>query len=97
MSAKTYQQKDGFHAEEVAGEIFLVSNEDADLSAANNSIYHLDQIGAALWRLLAVPVTMGDILAIFTAAFPDIDANQLEQDVARILTSLEDAGFITVT
>jgi len=53
-----------FHA--VDEDVFLVDRR-------NQSIYHLNLVGAGLWRLLRAPSTAAQAIAVLQAAFPDAD------------------------
>ena len=71
----------------VAGELFLI-NEETD------SIYHLNPMAGALWRLTGEPVTEADMIELVAAAFPGEDRARIAKDVAALLKSLMKRGLL---
>lgn len=71
----------------VDGDMFLAN-------PAGETIYHLNVIGAALWRLMDQPVFPGDVLATLRAAFPDVAAERIESDLDAMLSDLEKRRLI---
>jgi len=71
----------------VDGDMFLAN-------PAGETIYHLNVIGAALWRLMDQPVFPGDVLATLRAAFPDVAAERIESDLDAVLSDLEKRRLI---
>ena len=55
-------------------EAFLVDTRD-------QSIYHLNTMGAGLWRLLREPSTATEAIGVLQAAFPAVDPQRIEHDV----------------
>lgn len=72
----------------------LIDNEIFLVKAGSDDVFHLDATGAALWRLLADPLTAAAATAVFAAAFPDIPAERLERDVAALLADLSARGLV---
>lgn len=72
---------------EIEGEMFLVEPE-------SQEVYHLDQTGSALWRLLDAPQGFDDILSVFRDAFPDIAPDALGHDLRRTLDRLVEKGLV---
>jgi Coenzyme PQQ synthesis protein D (PqqD) len=62
-------------------ELFLVDPRD-------QSIYHLNLVGAGLWRLLREPSTAAQAVEVLQAAFPDADPQQIESDASALLGDL---------
>jgi hypothetical protein len=63
------------------GEIFLVDPRD-------QSIYHLNLVGAGLWRLLREASTATEAIDVLQAAFPSVDPQRIEHDVTALLGDL---------
>lgn len=61
---------------------------------ANEGLYHLNAIGAALWRYLAAPRQRDDILETLTAAFDAEPPDALRQDIDRFLGDLTAHGLV---
>ena len=71
----------------VADDVFLVNPD-------NQSIFHLNAVGAALWRLLAKPIGVEQAVAILHEAFPDVSGDVIERDVAALMDDLSARGLI---
>ena len=87
---RRYRRNDAASETEIDGEIFLVEPD-------SEEIYHLDSTGSALWRLLAEPQEFEEILAVFSDAFPEVAADQLEHDLRRALTALTGRELVRFT
>jgi Coenzyme PQQ synthesis protein D (PqqD) len=68
-------------------ELFLVDLRD-------QSIYHLNAMGAGLWRLLQQPSTATEAIGVLQAAFPAVDPQRIEHDVIALLDDLLSADLI---
>lgn len=64
----------------VDGELFLV--------CPGDEIFHLNALGAALWRLLAEPTGESELCDLLAAAFPEAPPEALARDVAAFLERL---------
>jgi hypothetical protein len=82
-----YRRNPGVTETEVDGEIFLVEPE-------TQEVFYLDAGGAALWRLLAEPLSLSDALAVYGAAFPDADAETIRRDLEEAVRTLFRRGLI---
>ncbi|MEX0815206.1 MAG: PqqD family protein [Dongiaceae bacterium] len=72
---------------ELDHELFLVG-------ADNRSIYHLNPIAAALWRLLDEPMPVEEAIGVLCEAFPEIDAARIEGDVNVLFADLTERGLL---
>ncbi|HLB79166.1 MAG TPA: PqqD family protein [Dongiaceae bacterium] len=72
---------------ELDHELFLVGADD-------RSIYHLNPIAAALWRLLDEPMPVGEAVGVLCEAFPEIDAARIEGDVNVLFADLVERGLL---
>jgi hypothetical protein len=75
-------------ARELDDSLFLVGGD-------NDAVFHLNAIGAAIWKLLADPISETETIEILTEAFPDMPAEQVGKDVSRLFHDLSGRGFIT--
>ena len=73
----------------VDSEIFLV---DPD----TQEVFYLDEAGTALWRLIEAPQSFDEFLAVYSAAFPDIDPGRIETDLKESLDKLLEPGLVVV-
>ncbi len=71
---------------EVDADIFLVH-------ADGITLYNLNPTAAALWRLMAQPMSGAEMAEIMQAAFPDTPAGQIKADIRRIVSELLGLGF----
>lgn len=75
------------HTREVDGVVFLINGEDGTIS-------YLNELGGALWRVLAEPMTEADLIALFVAAFPDRASATVADDVLAMLDDLRERGLL---
>ena len=71
----------------VENDIFLVVPE-------TEAIFHLNAVGAALWRLLAEAHERSDLVTLLSAAFPDVASTTIAADVDAFLSNLHLRGLI---
>lgn len=79
--ATPYVQMEGVKAQRLDGDLFLSHRQ-------QGSIHRLNPIGASLWGLLDAPTSLEDALETFRTAFPDVEQEQMEQDLRRIFQEL---------
>ena len=77
-------------AREIDNTVFLVG-------IHNDSVFHLNMIGAAIWKLLAEPASEAETVDVLTEAFPDVPADQVRKDVKRLFRDLEQRNFVIRT
>ncbi len=71
----------------VAGELFLINGE-------TDSIYHLNALADALWRLAAEAVGEVEMIRLMQAVFPGIAPKRVAGDVKKLLGSLAAKGLL---
>jgi len=71
----------------VGGSLFLAQ-------PGRGSLYRLNETVAALWNLLATPVTREEAVTVFRQAFPRVTAARLEHDVAMMIDDLLEEDLI---
>lgn len=71
----------------VGGDLFLVDG-------AGEAIFHLNQIGAGLWRLMDGTCDTDEAVAVLSQAFPEIDRAVIERDVTAITADLLYRGLL---
>ncbi len=81
MNEPTYRQNPEVVARSVDDSVFLINDR-------TGTVYHLNRLGAALWRLLADPTPLPAAIAIVRDAFPDQDPTRVERDISRLVASL---------
>lgn len=59
----------------------------------NNDIHHLNQVGLALWNLIAKPLDVESIVEIFQEAFPDTPEAQLREDLSAAVDRFLEADL----
>ena len=78
----------GHYRQNPAIKIVQVDNQSFLADRQGASIHHLDSVGSAIWTLLAEPLTQEGISEVLLTAFPDLDAGQVQQDVANLVGEL---------
>lgn len=58
------------------------------------AIHRMDPLAAAIWDMLEEPATAREIAALLAEAFPDTGRDQLQKDVAGLLSMMAGAGLI---
>ena len=84
-----YERNPAVTETELDGEIFLVEPE-------NKEVFYLDAMGAGLWRLIAAPQSLEDIVVVYRAAFPDTDRQTVEIDLRAALQTLLDRELVVI-
>ena len=82
------QRNERIFIQEMDGDLFLASEE-------SGSIYRLNSIGAAVWRILENPCDLETILDLFCAGFPDQRRSELYRDITDLIDQLEHHGLIS--
>ncbi len=52
------------------------------------TIHYLNPIGAAIWSLLAEPMTADEITNLLMTAFPDLERGSIESDLHSLIDEL---------
>lgn len=76
-----WQRRDGVKETPVDSDLFLVL-------PADGEIFHLNALGAALWRLLETPMSVQEAAVTLALAFPDAPQGAIDADSARFFTEL---------
>ena len=76
-------------------DITQVDNEIFLLEPGSDEIYYLDEVTSGVWRLLAEPVGIEEIVAVFSAAFPDAGRERIQADLTAALQDLVARGLVT--
>ena len=74
----------------IDGDAFLVNPD-------SQGIYHLNAVGAALWRLLAEPTSVEHAASLLHEAFPEVSRKVIERDIAALMGTLSARGLVTGT
>ena len=61
---------------------------------ALGSVYRMNETVGALWHLLKDPVTLDEAVAVFRAAFPDLPAERIADDVWTIFRDLIEEDLV---
>ena len=82
-----YAHGPGVVQREVDDVVFLVKSGD-------ESVFHLNALGAAVWRLLAEPTSIDEVMEILSSAFPDVEVELIEADVTKLIRRLDRRGLV---
>jgi len=77
-----FARSPGVVAREVDDAVFLVQTGD-------QSMFHLNALGGAVWRLLAHPTTIGEMSGVLATAFPDVAVDRIDADVTKLIRQLD--------
>ncbi len=86
-AGRLFRHVDGLDERTVDGDMFLVDPH-------GEAIYHLNGLGAGLWRLLDGSHGLDDVISVLRDAFPTADRGLIEGDVARLISDLTDRGLL---
>ena len=82
-----YTRSPGITEREVDDVIFLVNPD-------NEALYHLNPVGAALWRLLEDDTSGQEAAELICQAFPDADPTTVKTDIVKLITEFKDHQLI---
>jgi len=80
-------RKAGISERLAGGDLFLVDGD-------GEAIYHLNPIGAGLWRLMDGSCSPDEVADLLSRAFPDVECTVIERDVATITADLLARGLL---
>lgn len=86
-AGRLFRRREGLCEHLVDSDLFLVN-------PGGQTIYHLNVLGAGLWRLLNGRYGLDDAVSILGQAFPDIDPATIEYDVKTLVQDLTDRGLL---
>lgn len=81
------RRRDGMSERLVDNDLFLVDE-------TGETIYHLNPIGAGLWRLLDGSCGVQEAAELLHMAFPDVERKKIENDVATLAYDLLRRGLL---
>jgi len=73
-----------------------LGGEAAILNLKNGVYYGLDSVAARIWNIIHQPCTFGEIRNLLMSEY-EIDAQQLELDLRRLLNELADQELIQIS
>ncbi len=83
-----FVRKDGLSITEVEDDIFIVAPETED-------IFHLNNLGRALWALLAEPLSVPELADAVAEAFPNEPREKIAADVATFVERMLKQKLVT--
>ncbi len=83
-----FARSPGVVEREVDDAVFLVKSGD-------ESVFHLNALGGAVWRLLAQATSVGKMIETLVNAFPDVAVERIGADVANLIQELDRRGLVT--
>jgi len=76
-----YGQRPGVSATDIDGDIFLVEPD-------TEEVFYLNAVAGGLWRALADPMALDEMIALMRSAFPERTEADLDADVAATIAEL---------
>jgi hypothetical protein len=86
-AGRLFRHRDGLFEHLVDSDLFLVN-------PGGQTIYHLNGLGAGLWRLLDGTHGLDDAVTVLNEAFPEVDIRTIENDVKTLVEDLADRGLL---
>ncbi len=87
IAGKHPGRKPGISERLVDGDLFLVDG-------AGQTIYHLNPVGAGLWRLMDGSCGADEAIALLQQAFPQVESGVIAHDVAALIADLLNRGLL---
>ena len=73
-----------------------LGNEMVIFNTRNEKYYGLNDVGTRVWSLIQEPKTVGEIVKIVVSEF-DVEPEQFERDLTKLLQDLHSANLIEIT
>jgi len=86
-SGRRFRHVEGLGERQVDGDLFLVDS-------GGESVYHLNGLGAGLWRLLDGSHGQNDAVSLLRDAYPLVSCDDLAADVERLIDDLTERGLL---
>ena len=86
-SGRQFRHVEGLGERQVDNDLFLV---DPD----GDAVYHLNGLGAGLWRLLDESHGQNDAVSLLRDAYPLVSCDDLAEDVERLISDLTERGLL---
>jgi len=67
--------------------VFLVNPE-------TDAIFHLNQVGTAIWQLLTEPINISEAVATVQQAFPGVQPKNIAEDVSKLINEMSDRNLV---
>jgi len=64
------------------------------VDGAGQTIYHLNPVGAGLWRLMDGDCGTDEAIALLQQAFPQVERGVIARDVAALIADLLNRGLL---
>lgn len=74
--------------ERLVGDGFFLTDQTGE------SVYHLNLVGAGVWRLLDGECGLDEAKSLLHHAFPDVAAGRIDRDTDRLVQDLVDQGLL---
>ena len=72
----------------------LIDGQSFLCSGNGQSIHHLDTLASAIWKLMSEPFKTDEMLKLLNEAFPNVPKTQLNQDLCKLIDTLESKSLI---
>lgn len=86
-SGRLFSHRKGLTEHLVDSDLFIVGPQ-------GETIYHLNGLGAGLWRLMDGSHGLGDVVSVLRDAYPGVDSMVIENDVAALVRDLSERGLL---
>lgn len=86
-AGRQFRHRQGLTERLVDSDLFLVG-------PGGQTIYHLNGLGAGIWRLLEGAHGFDDVVTVLRQAYPEVDPDSIEGDVTTLVKDLCDRGLL---
>lgn len=86
-AGRQFRHREGLREHLVDADLFLVNR-------GGQTIYHLNGLGAGLWRLLDGTHGLDDVVTVLKEAYPDVEGETIESDVKSLVGDLAERGLL---
>lgn len=87
MGADTFKQNPEITERRVDDVVFLVNSD-------SETVFHLNELGSAVWRLFSDPTPVYQAVEFVQQAFPEISHEQVKTNVIKLVDDLNKQGLI---
>lgn len=81
MSNDLFKQNPEISERGVEDVVFLVNSD-------SETVFHLNELGTAVWRMFTDPTTIHQAITVVQQAFPESDHRKIKHDVDRLIDDL---------
>jgi hypothetical protein len=94
LKAATCDLAPGYYRQNPEIKMVQLDNQSFLADRDGAAIHHLNQMGSAIWTLLADAMTEDEVVGVLLTAFPDLDHDQVRRDVGNLIEALRQKNLL---